>query len=286
MQIDAHQHFWKYDAGEYPWITAEKKILRRDYLPEDLEQEQKKVRFDGSIAVQARQTLEESRWLLDLADRHERIKGVVGWGDLCSEQVVKQLETFAAHPKFVGVRHVVQDEPDDRFMLRPEFLRGLGMLKQFGLTYDLLIYPRQLPAALEVVQRFPEQPFVLDHLAKPRIKDRVLSPWKEKIRELAAFPNVFCKVSGMVTEADCRGWKSEDFTPYLDVVAEVFGEDRLMVGSDWPVCLLSATYGEVVTIAREYFKSFSTTEQEKIFGENALKFYLRRRRAATTSQGN
>jgi len=151
------------------------------------------------------------------------------------------------------------------------------MLKQFGLTYDLLIYPRQLPAALEVVQRFPEQPFVLDHLAKPRIKDRVLSPWKEEIRELAAFPNVFCKVSGMVTEADWRGWKPEDLTPYLEVVSEAFGEDRLMVGSDWPVCLLAASYGQAVALASDYFKSCSEAAQKKILGRNALKFYGARR---------
>ncbi|MBM3838229.1 MAG: amidohydrolase [Verrucomicrobia bacterium] len=273
MPIDAHQHFWKYDAGEYLWITEEKNILRRDYLPEDLEKEQAKVQFDGSIAVQARQTLEESHWLLKLADRNDRIKGVVGWVDLGSDRVVEQLETFAAHLKFVGVRHVVQDEPDDRFILRPEFLCGLEMLKRFDLTYDLLIYPRQLPAALEVVSRFPEQPFVLDHLAKPQIKDRVLSPWKEQIQELAAFPNVFCKISGMVTEADWRAWKPEDFTPYLDVVSETFGEDRLMVGSDWPVCLLAASYAEVVALARDYFKSLSEAARKKIFGENACKFY-------------
>jgi len=273
MPIDAHQHFWKYDAGEYLWITEEKNILRRDYLPEDLEKEQAKVQFDGSIAVQARQTLEESHWLLKLADRNDRIKGVVGWVDLGSDRVVEQLETFAAHLKFVGVRHVVQDEPDDRFILRPEFLCGLEMLKRFDLTYDLLIYPRQLPAALEVVSRFPEQPFVLDHLAKPQIKDRVLSPWKEQIQELAAFPNVFCKISGMVTEADWRAWKPEDFTPYLDVVSETFGEDRLMVGSDWPVCLLAASYAEVVALARDSFKSLSEAARKKIFGENACKFY-------------
>jgi L-fuconolactonase len=273
MNIDAHQHFWVYDPVEYPWMTEEKAALRRDYLPEDLAREQAKVQFDGSIAVQARQTLEESRWLLELADRNERIKGVVGWVDLCSGRVAEQLEKFAAHQKFVGVRHVVQDEPDDRFMLRPEFLRGLGVLNQFNLTYDLLVYPRQLPAAIEIVQRFPEQPFVLDHMAKPPIKGGILSPWKEQIQELAAFPNVSCKVSGIVTEADWREWKSEDFTPYLDVVSEAFREDRLMVGSDWPVCLLAASYDQAVNLAQDYFQDASKEARRKIFGANARKIY-------------
>lgn len=273
MNIDAHQHFWTYDATEYPWITDEKSILRRDYLPEDLAREQAKVNFAGSIAVQARQTLEESRWLLALADRTERIKGVVGWVDLCSERVEQQLADLAAHPKLVGVRHVVQDEPDDRFMLRREFLRGLSLLKQFGLTYDLLIYPKQLPAAIEVVKRFPEQSFVLDHAAKPLVRDRLLSPWAERIRELANFRNVCCKISGLVTEANWHEWKSEDFAPYLDVASEAFGEDRLMVGSDWPVCRLAATYEQVVSLAREFFQSSPEAARKKIFGENALRFY-------------
>lgn len=247
--------------------------IRRNFLPPDLEREQAKVGFDGSIAVQARQTLEESRWLLELAGQNRVIKGVVGWVDLRSDRVEEQLARFAAHAKFVGVRHVVQDEPDDQFMLRPDFLRGISKLKQFDLAYDILIYPRQLPAAIKLAKRFPEQPFVLDHIAKPLIKDRVRSPWDQQIRELAKFTNVSCKISGMVTEARWDGWQPKDFKPYLDVVTEAFGEDRLMVGSDWPVCLLAASYDQVVGLARDYFSLLGAAANAKIFGGNAAKFY-------------
>lgn len=275
MNIDAHQHFWKYDPTEYGWINDAMTVLRRDYLPDDLDREQAHVRFDGSIAVQARQTLEETRWLLELAASNDRIRGVVGWVNLRSPRVGTQLERFRGHAKFAGVRHVVQDEPDIRFMLDPAFLRGLGLLQEFRLTYDLLVFPKQLPAAIDVARRFPEQPFVLDHIAKPAIRDGALSPWGEQIRELGKCPNVHCKISGMVTEAKWRQWESQDFKPYLDVVVEAFGEDRLMVGSDWPVCLLSADYGEVIGLARNYFKTFPDSAKKKIFGENAMRFYTR-----------
>lgn len=272
IRLDAHQHFWKYSTAEYPWMQPDWPI-RRNFLPPDLEREQAKVGFDGSIAVQARQTLEESRWLLELAGQNRVIRGVVGWVDLRSDRVEEQLARFAAHAKFVGVRHVVQDEPDDQFMLQPDFLRGIGELKQFDLAYDVLIYPRQLPAAIKLARRFPEQPFVLDHIAKPLIKDRVLSPWDQQIRELAKFTNVTCKISGMVTEAKWDGWKPEDFKPYLDVVTEAFGEDRLMVGSDWPVCLLAASYNQVIDLVSDYFGSLGASAQAKVFGGNAAKFY-------------
>lgn len=273
MKIDAHQHFWNYDAGEYPWITDEKSVLKRNFLPADLAQEQKKVSFDGSIAVQARQTIVESRWLLELAEHDTRIKGIVGWVDLRSEKIEEQLKEFVDHPKFAGVRHVVQDEPDDQFMLRLDFFRGLAKLAEFDFAYDLLIFPKQLPAAIEVVKRFPKQTFVLDHMAKPSVRDGIILPWKELIEELASYPNVSCKVSGIVTEARWRSWKRDDFAPYLDVVAKAFGEDRLMVGSDWPVCLLSADYGEVISLAHNYFEQFAADVQKKIFGENALRIY-------------
>ena len=248
MKLDSHQHFWRYDAAQYPWIPAGSP-LQRDWLPADLAALQGPLGFGGSIAVQARQSLAESHWLLGLADADPRILGVVGWVDLQSDSVEESLAMLAAHPKFVGVRHVVQDEPDDRFLLRPAFLRGLGRLRAHGLTYDLLVYPRQLPAAIEVVRQFPEQPFVLDHIAKPLIRDGMVSPWREQIRELARFPNVCCKVSGMVTEADHRSWKPDQFHPYLDVVLEAFGPGRLLFGSDWPVCLLAASYPEVLELA-------------------------------------
>ncbi len=274
MKIDAHQHFWIYDPSQYAWMDGDAMApLRQNKLPADLTGEQMKVGFDGSIVVQARQSLEESRWLLKLAETDERIKGVVGWVDLRAENVADELAEFASHPKFVGVRHVVQDEEDDRFIVGEAFMRGVARLQEFGLTYDILIFPRQLPASIEFARTFPEQPFVLDHIAKPFIKDGVLSPWDEQIRELAALPNVMCKVSGMVTEADWEDWKPGDFKPYLDVVVEAFGEDRLMVGSDWPVCLLAGDYETVMNLETVYFSGFTEEAKAKIFGGNCLKFY-------------
>lgn len=278
MRLDSHQHFWNYSATEYPWIPTGS-ALQRNWLPEDLDALQAPLALDGSIAVQARQSIEESRWLLELAAKSPRIRGVVGWVDLRSEHVAESLAEFSKNPKFVGVRHVVQDEPDDRFMLRPEFLRGIAQLKQFKLTYDILIYPKQLPAAIELVRQFPEQPFVLDHIAKPFIKDGLLSPWREQIRELASFPNLCCKVSGMVTEADHRQWSPDDFLPFLDVVFGAFAPDRLMFGSDWPVCLLAAGYEQVFSLVRDYALRAApdASAQEAIFGGTAAKFYLGRR---------
>lgn len=272
MTIDSHQHFWIYHEQQYPWIPKNSP-LQRDWLPTDWQAAASQAGINGSIAVQARQTVEESRWLLEFADQHPAIKGVVGWVDLRSEKAGAQLAECSRHPKLAGVRHVVQDEPDDQFMLRPEFLRGLGMLREFKLTYDILIFPKQLPAAIELVRRFPEQPFVLDHIAKPFIKAGTLSPWREQIRELAQAPNLYCKVSGMVTEAKLGAWKTEDFRPYLDVVFAAFGEDRLMFGSDWPVCLLSASYEKMFSIVDEYLKQCSQTVRAKVLGENAAKFY-------------
>lgn len=272
MKLDSHQHFWKYDAAQYGWMKPAWPI-RRDYLPPDLQPLLARCGLDGAIAVQARQSLEESRWLLELADQHPLIKGVVGWVDLRSERVEDELARFAPHPRFVGVRHVVQDEPDDDFMLRPDFLRGIGKLRQFALRYDLLIFPKQLPAAIELVRRFPDQPFVLDHLAKPFIRDGLLSPWREQIRALAEFPNVMCKVSGMVTEAHWENWHAPDFRPYLDVVFAAFGPERLMIGSDWPVSLLAATYEESFGLVSDYLAQFPAALRDQVLGGNAAKFY-------------
>lgn len=273
MRLDSHQHFWNYSEEQYPWIQPSWPI-RRTFLPSDLEPLLKTAGIDGCIAVQARQSLEESRWLLELADQSPIIKGVVGWVDLRSEAVEEQLAQFANHPKFVGVRHVVQDEPDDDFMIRPEFLRGISKLKQFGLRYDVLIFPKQLPAAIKLVQQFPEQPFVLDHIAKPHIKDGFLSPWREQMQELAKAPNLICKVSGMITEAKVPGWRYDHFVPYLDVVTEAFGTERLIYGSDWPVCLLAGSYPQVHSLAQHYFASQSDSVKAAIFGGNAARFYL------------
>lgn len=272
MRLDSHQHFWKFNPAEYGWMQPDWPI-RCDFLPSDLQPLLNQHRLDGSIAVQARQTIEESGWLLSLADQSPLIKGVVGWVDLRSDRVEEQLAELAPHPRFVGVRHVVQDEPDDRFMLRPDFIRGISKLKQFDLTYDLLVFPQQLPAAIELVRQFPEQAFVLDHIAKPRIRDGTLSPWREHIRELAQAPNVCCKVSGLVTEADWVSWKAEDFRPFLDIIFESFGEARLMFGSDWPVCLLAGSYERVFELVEEYVQQLNAEGRAKFLGENAARFY-------------
>ncbi|EDY22212.1 amidohydrolase 2 [Chthoniobacter flavus Ellin428] len=272
MKLDSHQHFWSYDARQYPWI-APGSPLQRDWLPPDLAPLLSAAGLEGCIAVQARQTIDESHWLLELAEHHSIIKGVVGWVDLRSPDVERDLAALAPHPKFCGVRHVVQDEPDVNFMLGEEFQRGIGKLRAFKLTYDILVYPRQLPAAITLAKRFPEQPFVLDHIAKPPIMDGTLSPWREQIRELAKAPNVLCKVSGMVTEADLAAWKPADFKPFLDVVFEAFGEDRVMYGSDWPVCLRAASYAQVHTLVDDYTRQMGATAREQFFGGNATKFY-------------
>jgi len=273
MRLDSHQHFWRHDATQYPWIPAGS-ALQRDWLPADLAALQRPLDFDGSIAVQARQSLGESYWLLGLADADPRVRGVVGWVDLRSERVEDDLAPLAAHPRFVGVRHVAQDEPDDLFLVRPDFLRGIGRLRQFGLAYDILVYPRQLPSAIGLASSFPEQPFVLDHIAKPPIRAGDLEPWAARIRELARHGNVLCKVSGMVTEADHRGWQFEDFRPYLDVVFEAFGPRRLMFGSDWPVCLLAASYEQVEGLARDYVRHLDARDAAAFWGGNCAGFYL------------
>ena len=223
MRIDAHQHFWIYDPREYDWIDDSMAALRRDFLPDALQPELERAGFQGCVAVQARQSIEETRWLLELAASSPFILGVVGWVDLQSPDVRSQLQAFARNPKLVGVRHVVQGEPDERFLLRPEFLRGISVLEEFNLAYDILIYPKHLSVAAEFVRQFPRQRFVLDHLAKPLIKSGSLQPWERGIRELAALPNVFCKLSGLVTEADWQRWQPEHIAPYMDVAFECFG---------------------------------------------------------------
>lgn len=273
MQIDAHQHFWRYNAEEYDWIDDSMAVLRRDFLPKDLKPELNAGGFDACIAVQARQTLEETRWLLALADENPFIAGVVGWVDLRAEDVREQLAALSKNPKLVGVRHVVQAEPDDDFLLRSNFLRGIAALQEFDLTYDILIYPRHLPVAIEFVQRFPEQRFVLDHLAKPFIKAQTIEPWATHIRQLGKFPNVFCKVSGMVTEADWKSWKPEHFKPYLEAALEAFGADRLMIGSDWPVCKVVGSYREVMSLVIDFLDQHTPEVREKILGGNAQRFW-------------
>jgi L-fuconolactonase len=273
MRVDTHQHFWKYNPAEYGWIDDSMAVIRRDFLPEDLEPQLERNEFQGSIAVQARQTLEETRWLLELADRSSKILGVVGWVDLRSPDLRSQLSVFARNPKLVGIRHIVQSEADDRFLLRPDFLRGIALLEEFDLAYDILIYTKHLPVAAEFVERFPRQRFVLDHLAKPPIKSREIETWAIGIRHLAAFPNVFCKLSGMATEADWQGWKPEDITPYLDIAFEAFGASRLMIGSDWPVCLVAGSYSRTLNVVKNYLNRHPDETRDAVLGGNARRFW-------------
>lgn len=274
-RIDAHQHFWHYDPVEYGWIDDRMSALKRDFLPVDLEPLLKEIEFDGCVAVQARQSLEETRGLLELADAHDFIRGVVGWVDLRSPDVAQQLEQFAANRRLVGVRHIVQGEPDDAFMLRDDFRRGIAQLAGFGLAYDILVYPRQLRAAAQLVAEFPVQRFVLDHIAKPLIADGVLEPWQTDLRALAQLPNVCCKVSGMVTEARWKDWKADDFRPYLDVVFEAFTPSRIMIGSDWPVCTVSAGYGATMRLVMDYIARLTPDERDGVLGGNCAAFYRR-----------
>jgi len=274
MRIDAHQHFWVYEPREYEWIDQSMGVLQRDFLPADLEPELKRTGFDGCIAVQARQTLAETRWLVELAEQFPFVKGVVGWVDLRSPELRAVLQSFAGNRKLVGVRHIVQSEPDDLFLLQPDFLRGIATLEEFGLAYDILIYTKHLRVAAEFVARFPRHRFVLDHLAKPPIKRGDLREWRRGIGELAKFPNLMGKLSGLVTEADWVAWKPEQITACVDVAFECFGASRLMIGSDWPVCTLAGPYVRVMAIVMEYVQQqYSAEEREAVFGGNAAKLW-------------
>ena len=273
MKIDSHHHFWKYGAEEYPWISDDMAALRRDFLPDDLRQEIAHADIDGVVSVQARQTIGETEWLLSLAERNPFIKGVVGWVPLADAGVAKVIEKFAANPRLKAVRHVVQGEPDDQFILGADFNRGVSALKDFGLVYDILILERHLPPTIEFVDRHPKQVFVLDHIAKPRIKDNVIEPWRKNIRELARRENVFCKVSGMVTEADWKTWNEVQLRPYFDAVLEAFGPKRLMFGTDWPVCLAATGYARWVELVNRFANGLSADEREWLFGKTAVQAY-------------
>jgi len=273
MRIDTHVHFWRYDAAEYGWIDDSMAALRRDFLPDAAWLEMRQAGIDACVAVQARQTLEETRWLLALADAHPFIAGVVGWIDLQAEDARDQLQRVAAHPRLVGVRHIVQSESDDRFLLGPAFCRGVSNLAAFGLAYDILIYPRHLAVAAEFVARFEGQRFVLDHLAKPSVRTGEIRDWERGIRRLTAFPHVWCKLSGLVTEADWQRWTPAQIRPYLDAALDSFGPDRLMMGSDWPVCTVAADYRRTMGIVQEYFARESESVRAAVFGGNARRFW-------------
>ncbi len=272
-RIDAHQHFWKFEPVRDSWITDEMKIIKKDFLPGDLYPLLQQNNLDGCVAVQADQSDEETRFLIELANENDFIKGVVGWVDLKANDIEKRLEHYKQFKIIKGFRHVLQGEQDRKFMLNAQFKNGIGLLKKNNYTYDILIYIDQLKYIKELVASFPEQKFVIDHLAKPAIKSRSIHEWKSDISAVAKYENVYCKISGMVTEADVNNWKQQDFIPYLDTVIEAFDIDRVMFGSDWPVCLVAASYHNVVEIATNYFSSFSATEQNKFFGVNAVEFY-------------
>jgi L-fuconolactonase len=274
LSIDAHQHFWKFDPNRDAWITDEMKVIQRDFLPADLYPLLVNNGIDGCVAVQADQSEDETEYLLDHAAKYDFIKGVVGWIDLRHPDLEQRLNHYKKYPKLKGFRHVLQGETDRALMLKPSFKRGITELHKNGFTYDILIYPDQLGYTKEFVAAFPDQPFVLDHIAKPHIKHRYITDeWKDAIRAVAAYPNLYCKISGIVTEADWHNWKPEHFKVYLDAVVDAFGVDRIMYGSDWPVCLVAASYAQVISIVKEYFANFSPDEQAAFFGGNATKFY-------------
>jgi L-fuconolactonase len=278
-RIDAHHHLWRYSKEEYGWIAGNMAPIARDFLPQDLQQVLTSSGMQGSIAVQARQSLEETRSLLNFAQEFLIIRGVVGWAPIASPEFPKVLERFQHSRKLKGFRHIVQDEPDDAFLLRADFNAGIALFKRYGLVYDILIFERQLPAAIPFVDRHPAQVFVLDHIAKPCIRDRILEPWRTNIRELARRENVFCKLSGIVTEAHWTQWSLPDLLPYFEVVLDAFGPQRLMAGSDWPVCLLAATYQTWFSTLREFISRLSSAEQEMILGGVASEVYSLSRKA-------
>jgi L-fuconolactonase len=272
--IDAHHHFWRYDPTAYPWIDDSMSVLKRDWLPADLACEIGRAGVDAVISVQARQTIDETRWLVSLAAAHEFIVGVVGWVPLASPSVRADLVSLTAAGRTLrGVRHVVQEEPDPTFLERPDFNAGIAALREFGLAYDILIVDRQIPAAIAFVDRHPGQVFVLDHAAKPRIRDGALDPWRAQVGELARRPQVYCKLSGLVTEAAPARWTDADLRPYLDATLEAFGPDRILFGSDWPVCLLASTYRKWVESVRRFVAELTPTERAQILGGTARRAY-------------
>jgi L-fuconolactonase len=272
-RIDAHQHFWKFDPVRDSWITGEMSVIQKDFFPDDLKPLLQQNSFDGCVAVQASQSEEETEFLISLANQNDFIKGVVGWVDLQAIDVEERLAKYKSIPVVKGFRHVLQGEPQRDLMLKPEFKRGIVALQTYGFTYDILIFPDQIKFSDELVSSFPEEKFVIDHIAKPYIKRKEIDEWKKDMERITEHENVYCKISGMVTEADWKEWKKEDFKPYLDVVVNAFGTNRILFGSDWPVCLVAASYEAMLAIVTDYFSAFSKEEQERFFGLNAIRFY-------------
>ncbi|MFP5080812.1 amidohydrolase family protein [Pedobacter sp. JCM 36344] len=273
LKIDSHQHFWKYNDGMSDWITEDMSILRRDFMPDDLAPILKESTIDGCVVVQVNQSLEENIFQLDNAGNHDFIKGVVGWVDLQATNIEEQLMELSRHHKLKGFRHILQGEQDRALMLKPAFLSGVQALAKHNFSYDILIYPDQLEYIPDFLGQFPDQRFVIDHIAKPDIKARNINEWAAGVRGLKSFDNLFCKVSGMVTEANWTSWKPEDFDPYLDVIYETFGAKKLMFGSDWPVCMVAGEYKDVVSIAQNYVSKLTADEQSLFWADNAIDFY-------------
>jgi len=272
MKIDAHHHFWQYDPKRDSWIDDSMDVLKQNFMPIDLKPLLKKTGFDGCIAVQADQSENETHFLLNLADKHNFVKGVVGWVDLKSPDLDERLDYFSQYPKLKGFRHIIQAEPEG-FMTNDRFVRGIRKLHNHHFSYDILIFEHQLEECIEFIKDLPEMNFVIDHLAKPAIRERSFDEWAVRIKKLAQFSNVNLKLSGMVTEAVWGDWKKEDFKPYLEICLEHFDAGRLMIGSDWPVCLLAAEYGEVIGIVEDFISKLSQTEYDAIMGQTAIKFY-------------
>jgi L-fuconolactonase len=272
-RIDAHQHFWSYNERDYVWMTGDLQRLARDFLPEDLRRQLDRVGFHGTVAVQARQMVVETEYLLALAGRHSWILGVVGWVDFASDDLPRQLERYSAYAKLKGVRELIHDMDDPEYAVSDVHLRAIAALADYGLTYDLLLKPPHILPAIRLVDRFPKQRFVVDHIAKPPISTGAMSPWREDIRELARRDNVWCKLSGMVTEADWNAWTPAQIHPYLDVVLEAFGPERVMIGSDWPVCTCAGPYERVMQLVERYIAGFSQQERDGILGGNCARFY-------------
>lgn len=273
MVIDSHQHFWHYEPVKHAWIDDDMAVIRKDFMPSDLQIVYQNNGIDGCVAVQADQTLAETDFLLKLSSEYNFIKGVVGWVDLRDAAIEATLESYTQHKKLKGFRHVVQGEPDHNFLLRPQFMNGISLLEKYNFTYDILIFPHQLGATLEFVKQFPNQKFVIDHIAKPYIKDGFYDGWAVLMKEVSKFENVSCKLSGMVTEADYKLWRPEQIKPYMELVLEAFGPNRVMFGSDWPVCLVAGNYSQVKGLVTNFISALSSNEQAQIMGANAINFY-------------
>jgi len=273
MKIDAHQHFWQFDPVRDSWINEEMAVIQKDFLPSDLQPILQQNNIDGCVVVQSDQTEKDNEFQLANAGSFDFIKAVVGWVNLQDKAVEDRLAYYSSFKKMKGFRHVLQGEQDRALMLKPAFMNGISKLQKFGFTYDILIFPDQLKYAAELVAAFPDQKFVIDHIAKPNIKDKYTNGWKKDMEALAGYENLYCKISGMVTEADWKNWNREDFFPYIDTIVETFGTNRIIFGSDWPVCLVAASYQQMIQIVKDYFDPFTGNEKEKFFGNNAVEFY-------------